>query len=162
MRKLFVLAGVLAMLSFGVDAVAAATGPSVTGGGKTATDIFSVNAHSDVPLLGGPATGHLVAKENPIFRSVETFNFAGDVTCLRTLGPVGVVGGTVTQDEINGVPVYPTLHGFWFFVVDNGNQKGLPDAISYEYVVPTSPGAVCPAPFPPFFPLLQGNVNVND
>ena len=162
MRRLIVLGATFVFLTFGAS-VAAAAGPTVTGGGKTATDVFSINAHSDVPVIGGAATGHLLAKENPIFRTVETFNFAGDVTCLRVLGNTAVVGGTVTEDLINGLPVFQNLHGFLFYVTDMGNQMGLPDSISYEFVIPVSPGAVCPLPNPvlSIFPLLQGNVNVS-
>ena len=163
MRRLIVLGVTVVCLSFGASVAAAATGPTVLGGGKTATDIFSINAHSDVPLIGGAATGHLIAKENPAVRDLFTFDITGDVTCLRVLGNTAVVGGTVTEDLLNGQPFFPNFHGFLFYVTDNGNQLGLPDTISYEFVIPASPGAACPLPNPvlTIFPLTQGNVNVS-
>src|SRR5436190_23724556 len=90
MRKVAAIAAVLSALAFGASAAAGATGQTVLGGGKTATDIFSINAHSDTPVVGGAATGHLTAKENPIFRTVETFDFDGDVTCMRAIGNTAV------------------------------------------------------------------------
>ena len=164
MRKVAAIAAALSALVFGVSAAAGATGQTVLGGGKTATDIFSINAHSDVPLTGGIATGHLDAKENPIIRSVFTFDFAGDVTCMRAIANTAVVGGTVTKSLQNGVPFFPNLHGFLFYVNDNGNQQVLPDSISYEFLIPVSPGPLCPPPNPVLasvFPLMQGNVIVN-
>jgi hypothetical protein len=127
------------------------------GGGKTTTDIFNIAAHSGP--LGENARGHLHAKNvngYPI-----PFEIRGDVTCLTVVGNTATLGGILTQLEDPSLPNADQYHGFLFVVEDNGNQQGMPDRISYEFVTPLPPGDVCPvAPGGAIFPLTEGNVVV--
>jgi hypothetical protein len=128
------------------------------GGGKTVTDIFNLAAHGGP--LGENAYGHMHARDNP--SAPIEFEFRGDVTCMRVIGNNAVVGGPITHFEQVGFPNPQLYHGFTFYVTDN-SMLGIPDAISYQFVL-FAPPPVCPLPSSvlTIFPVTQGNVVVRD
>ncbi len=149
---------VLALL-IPASASAAPMGPKsdlVAGGGKSFSDILSINAHINP---NGKITGHINAHNVPDY--AFPFVVEGNVLCLTIVGNRAAIGGELTTLEAAGWD--PNLyHGWYFFVEDNGNQQGVPDKISYQY--PTlNPVTTCPNPLPgtAFFELLEGNIVVS-
>jgi len=138
---------------------AAPMGPKsdlVGGGGKSFSDILSINAHINP---NGKVMGHITASNVPDYPA--PFVVEGKVLCLLVVGNRAAIGGELTTLEAEGYD--PNLyHGWYFFVEDNGNQQGVPDKISYQY--PTlNPVTNCPNPAPgsAFFELLEGNIVVS-
>ena len=140
-------------------ATAAPLGPksdAVLGGGKTFSDIFSINAHVNP---NGKVMGHINAKNVPEF--IE-FSIEGTVNCVNVVGNRASIGGELTHFDQVGWPNPDQYHGWLFFVEDNGNQQGVPDKISYQYIY-VNPITSCPNPTAgsAFFDLLEGNINVS-
>ena len=127
------------------------------GGGKSFSDIFNVVAHSGPN--GEAAFGHL--KSQNVRGFAYAFDVEVDVTCLRVDGDLATIGGRATKLEAPGYSI-DTTPGVIQFVRD-GRATGTPDAISYQFPVNYIPTS-CPAPSAAYtiFPLLEGNINVND
>ena len=136
---------------------AAGTQDHVLGGGKSATDIINISAHSGP--LGENPWGHLQAEDQPIFPT--EFDIEGDVTCLRVLGNTAVIGIRNTKLEAAGFPI-SVFPGTLQYVTD-GAMLGIPDAISFQFPVTAVP-MTCPVPSMVFtiFPMTQGNFNIQD
>ena len=139
--------------------LAAPLGPkqdAVVGGGKTSTDILSINAHV---LPNGKVMGHINAKNT----ADAGFDFAveGTVTCLNIVGNRASIGGTLDFFQQDGWANPEQYHGWLMYVEDNGNQQGVLDKISYQYIF-INPVTTCPNPAPnsAFFGMTEGNINV--
>ena len=89
------------------------------------------------------------------------FDVEGEVTCLRVLGNMAVVGIRNTKLEAAGYSI-SAFPGTIQYVTD-GALLGIPDAISYQFPITTVP-TVCPIPSIAFtiFPMTQGNFVVQD
>jgi hypothetical protein len=151
------LALVAAML-VPASASAAPLGPksdAVVGGGKTFSDIFSINA---IVNPNGKIMGHINAKN--VLDFVQ-FSVEGTVNCLNIIGNRASIGGELSHFDQEGWVNPEQYHGWLFFVEDNGNQQGVPDKISYQFVY-VNPVTTCPNPTvnSAYFELLEGNINV--
>jgi hypothetical protein len=154
-----IVVALLAALLVPTSVSAAPMGPKsdlVAGGGKSFSDILSINAHINP---NGKIQGHINAHSVPDYDF--PFVVEGNVLCLTIVGNRAAIGGELTTLEAAGWD--PNLyHGWYFFVEDNGNQQGVPDKISYQY--PTlNPVTTCPNPLPgtAFFEMLEGNIVVS-
>lgn len=126
------------------------------GGGKTASDIFNISAHSGPG--GENARGHMKAKNTKAFGASDfTFDFEGDVLCLTVIGNRATVAGRLTKVVVNGAPA--SFQGIVFFVEDN-RALGGPDR--YTNFLTVNPVTVCPPPGPTPFDVLNGNIVVHD
>ena len=157
-RMLFVFT--VAFSTAATAAPPAGNGPnrdSVLGGGKSHSAIFNVVAHSGPN--GEGAFGHL--KVQNVRDYTPPFDIEVEVTCLRVEGDLATIGGRATKLENAFYPIdqYPGVIQF----VRDGRSTGTPDAISFQYPVTNIPTS-CPAPNAALivFPLLQGNINVQD
>lgn len=162
MRSIIVRATVLALLLallVPTSVFAAPMGPKsdlVAGGGKSFSDILSINAHINP---NGKIMGHITASSVPDFAS--PFVVEGKVLCLTIVGNRAAIGGELTKFEAEGWDT-DLYHGWYFFVEDNGNQQGVADKISYQF--PTlNPVTNCPNPLPgtAYFEMLEGNIVVS-
>jgi hypothetical protein len=155
---LFTTLALVTALLVPASASAAPLGPksdAVVGGGKSYSDILSINA---IVNPNGKILGHINAKN---VADYIQFSIEGTVTCLNIIGNRASIGGELTHFDQEGWANPEQYHGWLFFVEDNGNQQGVPDKISYQYIY-VNPVTTCPNPTPSsaFFELLEGNINV--
>lgn len=153
------LTGALVVLA-ATPAIAGPKGDSVKGHGEnnppdaSRVASFEIDARSDAD--GANPNGKVRFKT----RSTGAIT-AGDVSCLRVVGKLAVIGVDLTKVRTSDPGPYP--NAMLVYVEDNGNKKAGADEIRSATQTLDAPVTDCPAPMnPDRMPLMKGDIRVDD
>ena len=158
MKKLVVVLLVVAAALFATASAVAASGSDVAKGHGTTFfgDPFDFSATASFSDVG--ARGSVRLDTAP---GATEYTFYGNVTCLRVVGNLAVIGASVTNIS-PPVAAFGTVRSVLLWASDGGKFGSTPDTMTWvSSSSPAPPDGACPGPLAAP-PISSGDIVISD